>query len=603
MNRSTYLVCITPRDAATSERLRAFLGRLQPSLTTLVDAPGVIILGDANAASLTLPGGRGLIWGHLFEQVTFARVTDGVRPALLQPADELLRSHWGGYVAIRSFGDAVEVLRDPSGAVACYHAEIDGAHVVTSRPDLLLEHGLLLPAIDWTIVAQSLCYRDLRPARTALRGIDEVLPGMMLELRAGRAQSRCAWSPWTFAEPGPQSSDPATAAATLRACAMGSIGAWVDCFEAPIIEISGGLDSSLVTAGAAAVSTAASCITFGPAEGDPDERPWARAVAARTGLPLQELTPDASIVDIARTDSADLPRPCARALSQAFDAPLQALGRLQGADAFLGGGGGDSIFCLLHSALPVVDRWLEAPPHIAPGKRRHVWSIIAIQNHLEGYGREAIAPLVAPLMSQPILETCLTIPTWLWCSGGNNRAVAREAFRDLLPAAVIDRRTKVAFNGLVHRVIRASLPTLREILLGGVLARQGLIDTQTLEAHLKTVTTNDEKLPELMALVEVEAWSRHWESLSYTSPSFPGRSCSYSATSAQAATAPVKMLSNRVAGGGCEMPGSRRRSRRSSNRSELIALASSIAWKRPSRLARSGAKARRSSIASARAAW
>lgn len=580
MNRSAFLACVTARDAPVPDRLRALLDGLRPTLALLVDRSGLTVLGDASAASLVLPDDQGIVWGHVFKRDGFARVMDGESPTLIQRAEEFLRTHWGGYVAIRTLGNTVEVLRDPSGAVACYHAQIDGAHLLTSRPDLLFDYGMLKPEIDWSVVAQSLVYRDLRPARTALRGIDEVLPGVVLEIRGARAESRCGWSPWAFAEPGRRSTDRAAAAAMLRDSAMGSISAWVDCFNVPIIEISGGLDSSIVAAGSATASSSPTCITFGPAEGDPDERPWARAVAARTGLPLQELVSAGSTIDMARTDSASLPRPCARALSQALDGPLQEFGRLLGADAFLGGGGGDSMFCFQHSAVPVIDRfryeglgrgifttaadiaqlartnvwnvlltalrysarpagrmpkpmtnpflashvrestpwpagnpWLEAPPHVPLGKRRHVWSIIAIQNHLEGYGRELVAPFISPLMSQPILETCLAIPTWVWCEGGNNRAVAREAFRDLLPAAVIDRRTKVAFSGIVHRVVRSQLPALREILFEGTLARERMLDTRILEAFLEQVSTSDEKLPELMALVEVEAWSRHWESL------------------------------------------------------------------------------------------
>lgn len=578
MNRSAFLACITPREAAVPDRVRDLLQRLQPALALLVDRPGLVAVGDAAAARIKLAGGRGIYWGHVFDRKTFTRVTDGGE-RLLRPPNEILRTLWGGYVAIRSFGDMVEVLRDPSGTVACYYAQIDGAHLITSKPDLLFDHGLLTPSIDWSIVAQSLVYRDLRPARTALRNIDEVLPGVALEIRGDRAQSHCCWSPWFFAQPARQTIDPTAAADTLRTTLTRAISAWSDSFQTPIIELSGGLDSSIVAA-AATRSRSTLCMTFGPADGDPDERPWARAVAARTGLSLQELVPDGSIIDLMRTDSASLPRPCGRALSQAFDGPLRELAQHLGADAFLGGGGGDSVFCFLHSALPVNDRlaqegfrlgllttaadiaqlartnvwtvlltalrysmqpasrmpkpmtnpfladhvrestpwpagnpWIEAPAEILPGKRRHVWSILAIQNHLEGHGREMVAPLISPLMSQPVLETCIGIPTWMWCEGGNNRAVARTAFRDLLPTAIVDRRTKVAFTGIIHRLVRAQLPALREILFSGTLARENMLDTKRLEAFLQGVAVSDDKLPELMALVEVEAWSRHWEAL------------------------------------------------------------------------------------------
>lgn len=580
MNNAAFIACVTGSARRTPDWLQHFLDALtaRHQLVPLVESDGLAILGDAGAAHLILRERRGVIWGHLFRRDTFSRIAQ-VPPAALAELEtgEFLDTFWGGYVAIRVRGDGVEILRDPSGTVACYHFERDGVHLVTSRPDLLFEHGLVAPSIDWTVIAQSLAFRDLRPAQTALRGVSELLPGVCLTVQRNAASARCAWTPWRFAARDAQFVDSATSIAELRDVGSAALQSWGECFDRPLIEISGGLDSAIVAAGLSGVADA-HCLTFGPAPGEADERPWARAVAAHLGLPLEEMLADAAVVDIELSDAWRQPRPCARALSQAFDRAIQAFARKRGADAFLGGAGGDSMFCLLHSALPVLDRiraegfgravfetaadiarlsrtnawavlliavrrsmqpvkvlptpmvnpflaedvratlpwpagnpWLRAPDDIAPGKRRHVWSIIAIQNHLEGYGRESFAPFIAPLMSQPIFETCLRIPSWHWCIGGNNRAVAREAFRDALPAAVIDRRSKVAFNTLVHRVIAANLPRLRDMLLGGALARERLIDRKRIERYLSDELSKGVLLPELMALVDVEAWVRHWE--------------------------------------------------------------------------------------------
>jgi asparagine synthase (glutamine-hydrolysing) len=579
MNNSAFVAFIKAPGEAPPEWLRPLTDALYISddLEVLLDAPELTICGSAKAAHLVLPAERGLIWGHIFNRDDYSRIIDSARSELLDCSiDTLLAQYWGGYVLVRMVDGGVEVLRDPSGTVACYHTEHEGVHIVTSRPDLLFGHGLIAPSIAWTIIAQSLVYRDMRAAQTALRGINELLPGLLLTVRAGRAVTRCAWSPWRFAEQAAQISDSEYATTELREIATAVLRAWGDCFERPLIEISGGLDSAIVAAGLASAA-GATCLTFGPAPGDANELPWARAVATQLALPLTEMVADFTTVDIGQSDAWRQPRPCARPLSKAFDRPIQALALELGADAFLGGAGGDSMFCLLHSVLPVIDRlnaegpgrgvlqtaadiarlaraniwsvlltalrrsvrgtgsmpspmtnpflarhaaetlpwpsgnpWIEAPDGIAPGKKRHIWSIIAIQNHLEGYGREAIAPYLAPLMSQPIFETCVRIPSWHWCLGGNNRAIAREAFRNILPDSVIDRRTKVSFNALVHRVIRAKLPELRGMLLEGALARQDLIDRDLVERYLGGRAKGD-LLPELMALIDVEAWVRHWE--------------------------------------------------------------------------------------------
>ncbi len=580
MNRSAYVVLVGA-EGSPSARLAQLAERLRDDrLTPLLDAPGLVILGDPGAAWIALPNQHGMIWGHLFDRTRTTRITNPEAEGLNVPSERFLQHFWGGYLAVWRRADGVEILRDPSGTISCYHAELDGIHLLTSQPALLAQKGLLTPAIDWTIVAQALVYRDLRPAQTALRGISELLPGTRLRIRDGRAQESCAWSPWAFATRESQVTDTAAATKAVRAAIGNTLKAWSTCFTNPLLETSGGLDSSIVAAGFAD-NAGASCLTFGPAAGDSNELPWARAVASHLGLELVELLPAEDLIDITRSDASDLPRPCARILSQALDRQIKELGLARGADAFLGGGGGDSIFCLLNSALPVVDRyqeeglgsglfhtaadmaqvartdiwtvlraavpralrrqspmprpmtnpfvsrdarhalpwptgnpWIEAPDGIAPGKRRHIWSILAIYNHLEGYGREAVAPYLSPLMSQPIFEACMAIPTWLWCRGGNNRAVAREAYRDCLPASIIDRRTKVSFNGIVHRVIEANLPAVREMVLDGALAHERIVDRAAIEAFLSTRLASGASLPEIMALVDVEAWSAGWLSRS-----------------------------------------------------------------------------------------
>lgn len=572
MNRSAYLA-IAGHAGPPPERLRPLLDRLhQDNRARLVDVPGLLVFGDPIASHLILPNAGGLIWGHLFDGLTNSRVLSSRNPGLDADGTTFVSRLWGGYLAIRCREAGVEILRDPSGTVSCYHAALDGVHILTSRPALLFEAGLLTRSIDWTILAQTLVYRDLRPARTALRGISEVLPGTCLTIRGGTAQSSCLWSPWDFARPDQQITDMAIARERLGDTIDATLAAWSGCFSRPLLEISGGLDSSIVATGFGG-HPGARCLTFGPAPGDSDERPWAREIAKHLGLPLTELRADEARIDIKRSDASDLPRPCARVLSQALDRPIQAHAQTHRTDAFLGGGGGDSMFCLLHSALPVVDRyrheglsaglfhtaadiaqitrtdvwsvlraavprafrraspmprpstnpfvsedarnglpwpegnpWLAAPSGIAPGKRRHVWSILAIYNHLEGYGREAIAPCLAPLMSQPIFETCMAIPSWLWCHGGNNRAVARGAFRQTLPSAIIDRRTKVSFNGIVQRVLDTHKGSVRETILDGALAREGIIDRDAVDRFLGLPLASGTVLPEVMALVDLEAW-------------------------------------------------------------------------------------------------
>jgi asparagine synthase (glutamine-hydrolysing) len=577
VNVAGLAVLVQPPNHQPSTRIRQAIMAVADAhgLTPLIDDRDLLVLGDAAAPHIALPRGAGLIWGHLFDRATAARLLSA-QESMMAPADIFIANHWGGYLAIRRRGGSVEILRDPSGALPCYQAAIDGTQVFTSRPALLFDSGLCKPDIDWTVVAQSLAFRDLRPARTALRGVSELLPGMAATLTGNQLETRCLWSPWTFTGRSLEIDNMPTATALLHDTVQQCVAAWGSCFTRPIVEISGGLDSAIVAAGLA--SSLPLALTFGPTIGDPDELPYARAIAGQLDLDLTTVSLDIADVDLQHSCAQDLPRPCARGFAQALDRPLQAQARAIGADAFFSGGGGDNVLCSLQSVLPAIDRihrygigpgayrtvvdiarlaqvtswqvlattarralrarrryptayrnrylseaatrdlpwpagnpWLEAEPAALSGKRKHVWSLTGIHNYLEGHDRLQIAPIVSPLLSQPVAELCLRIPTWLWCAGGNNRAVARAAFADRLPAPVIARRTKGAFDGFGAALIDANRPLLCELLLDGPLVREDLIARDRVAQALDRPLSDGEQIVDLLALADVAAWVNAWE--------------------------------------------------------------------------------------------
>ncbi len=469
------------------------------------------------------------------------------------------------------------MLRDPSGGVPCYAAEVDGTHVLTSRPTLLFDAGLLPIEFDWTIVAQALAYRDIKPARTALRGMTELLPGTVLRVSPSRIETECVWSPWQFTSANDEIADFSAAAAGLRHVLNTTVSTWAGVFRQPLVEISGGLDSAIVAACLAQAGIEPACLNFWPAAGDPDERPYARAIADRLTLSLTEVPLDIANVDLATSHARGLPRASARTFSQAMDGATRSRGAEIGADVYFSGTGGDCVFCHLHSALPVVDRyrrqglgaglwrtienvahlapatvwevtksafqqqrasrqrgltarrnrfmaretadglpwpadnpWLDIPEDVLPGKRRHISSLISIQNHLEGYARLEDGPIISPLLAQPVMELCIRIPTWLWCNTGRNRSVARAAFADALPAEVIARRSKGGFDGFGAELIDRNRSLMRDMLLDGALARQKLIDVAAVRQALERPLPDGEAIVELLALIDQEAWIDAW---------------------------------------------------------------------------------------------
>jgi asparagine synthase (glutamine-hydrolysing) len=163
------------------------------------------------------------------------------------------------------------------------------------------------------------------------------------------------------------------------------------------------------------------------------------------------------------------------------------------------------------SRQPAEHPWLEAPDQAFPGKAGHVAMLLRMQQHLDGYDRALPFTLVNPLVSQPIVETCLAIPTWSMCAGGINRAVARAAYASRLPPQILDRHSKAGPDSFIVELLTSRLGEIRERLLGGRLASQGLLDLDALggclgESRLHTAS----EYMRIMALLDTEAWIGHW---------------------------------------------------------------------------------------------
>lgn len=564
-----YLACLFERGATSC---------LEPLLADAVAAHGcrrrlaednMLLFAGEDLPVRALRQSPGWIVGHLFDSERCAASPELELGSPLD-ADRLIERVWGSYVLVAAAGATFEIIRDPSGGLACYHAKVGGTHYLTSMPHLLIDCGLVPVELDWTSVLHSLTRRTDRTPRTALRGIDEVLAGTRLTIGPRSTVARPVWDPLKFTRHDHEA-DPAE---RLRTALSSTLEAWGRSFHRPLIEISGGLDSAIVGAGLSPSARGASLITFAPAPGDPDETRYARAIAEHLGLPLEIARPCLHDVDLERSLSGDLPRPNARAFTQAADAQSLRYARAIGADAFVSGGGGDDVFGYLRTILPAIDRlevqgvramassaldiatmnhstlWdallrigrrlirrrpsvnrvdrrfiaaelaasseIPAPDSVRagclPGKAEHVRAVMTIHNYLEGHARSQFAPLLSPLLSQPIVECCLSIPSWEWCKGGRNRATARRAFRGRLPQIVLERRSKGRFDGFCAALLDANRERVRAMLLEGGLAQQGLLDRSAIEAALATPFPSADVVSRLLVLVDVESWTSSWAS-------------------------------------------------------------------------------------------
>jgi asparagine synthase (glutamine-hydrolysing) len=118
---------------------------------------------------------------------------------------------------------------------------------------------------------------------------------------------------------------------------------------------------------------------------------------------------------------------------------------------------------------------------------------------------------VNPLVSQPIIEMCLKIPTYFHANGDRDRALARRAFSQNLPHDVLCRTWKGGVEGHAKAMLMHNLGFFRELLLDGLLVKRGILDRSRLEIALSgRPTKSDAFNTEVFDYVGIEAWLQAW---------------------------------------------------------------------------------------------
>ena len=570
-----------PFSRAWIDDLAAQIVREQ-GLQAVFDHERLLVLADEAANAVAVAPNPGVVFGTLFCRDRSTPATpDRTIQVLHAESDQLphafLRSWWGGYVAL--FVDErranVHVLRDPSGGASCYQSDNQGVTFFYNDVSLPLSLGLIDTVLDAGQIAHHLAFPDLRLAATGVERVTEVLAGTEAIVGLdGRSVSRCAWTPWSFAAPDQQLGDREQAVELLRAETRSCAQSWASRSRSALVELSGGLDSSIVAACLRGQTEKVACVTLVTPDPSADERRYAQMVAQRIGAELATVDLRVEAADLNQSAGTLSPRPGRGVLSNVVDEALIQRSERLGVDAFFSGAGGDNVFCYLGTAAPASDvfktmglgrhfmgavgdlatlhrctfwtagalairkawrrprpwldqrrfllpgaapalphhhPWLEAPHNALPGKREHVAALMRIQSALDGKRRVRLAPVRYPLLSQPLVELCLRIPSWMWISGGRNRSVARDAFAGDLPPEILNRRTKGDFTGFCGAIFERNRSTIAELLLGGWLAGAGILDVAAIEAYLAAPgPARDDGFHRLLEIASVEVWARSW---------------------------------------------------------------------------------------------
>jgi asparagine synthase (glutamine-hydrolysing) len=96
-------------------------------------------------------------------------------------------------------------------------------------------------------------------------------------------------------------------------------------------------------------------------------------------------------------------------------------------------------------------------------------------------------------------------------AGGQDRGLARRAFRGDVPQPILGRIWKDRAGNFHDELIRRNCDWLREIFLDGVLVSERLLDRAALERVLSPGLVKSDVFPgELLRHLDTEIWARQW---------------------------------------------------------------------------------------------
>ena len=465
-------------------------------------------------------------------------------------------------------GPDLVLVRDHVGARTLFHARAGRTWAAASSLRTLRDWPALATGLHLPAVRSFLTFAYLPGAETLLRGVHEALPGRCLRLRPGGSSTEESfWEPAEVADDRPA----AEHAAELRALLEEATARRLPAAEPVGVLLSGGVDSSLVTAIAAKRHDGpvrSYSISFG--DELPNELAYSGLVAAHchtrhtvlrvSGEEVAARLPGTvALLDTPVGDPLTVPN---LLLAEAVAA--------DGARVVLNGEGGDPVFggpknlpmlifelhrddpapdararayldsyrkCLADLPVLLADdvhaELAGAPPltgHVAPYLRPDRMPSLLNQllhTNLRTKGAHHILTKVerltaasglegrAPLFDRAVVDHAFRIPPRLKLAGTVEKWILKEAVRDLLPATIVDR-PKSGMRVPVQQWLRGPLADIgHELLLGS--SASGLFHRDTIRSWLRREGT---LLPrhggKLWLVLTLELWLRSFEATRQT---------------------------------------------------------------------------------------
>jgi len=503
--------------------------------------------------------------------------TDDARSIVASGGSRLMSDYWGRYIAFLHDPQSGRrlIVKDPTGRFPCHFIEYGGVTVLFSRVGDFVALGVMPLTLDWTYVRTRVALggNDGAP----FSEVKDMLGGECIEFRGSAMTRAQIWNPRSFAGVSDLEDPVEAARLlrdAVKSCTHSWAGCSRDILlrlsgglDSSIV--AGCLRDALPV-------PEVTCLTYHYENSTADERPWARQALAGAPWWHVEVSLNQRLDLAPMLGSAVVLRPNYEASYLLLGPTDRAHALAAGADVVLTGEGGDSNFGsyaffsaldeyrrrhgvgtrLLRIAmdvalrrnttlwralkgLPADDRISESRQTIAEdvfraaltesSRYQHPWlgqqlsrNALEIVRYLtqDDFTQDPFATpgepqpdFVHPLLSQPVTELCLSLPSYLHFFDGRDRGLARSAFTADVPAAILQRQWKDVGPGFAEDVVLHNRALLKEVLLEGRLMREGVLNRGAVEASLSSTPAKAAACAmELLDLFTVEAWLSNWRS-------------------------------------------------------------------------------------------
>lgn len=517
-----------------------------------------------------------IIFGKLFEKKDSKSFQVNSNSQLDITLEELIKNYWGSYIAIIFDKDEVRVFRDPSASKESLWYKDNERRIIFSDIKSLYDKTKKRFEVNHEYIASTLYLSRVNNNRTALKNVFSLKPGYCLNVKD--CKEECVWSPVQFANNRNKDQDIKVLEAKLKDTIIDCIKTWGDVYDSVLLNLSGGLDSSIVAICLKLfnnITLNALNISFDSVVGD--ELKYAQELCEKYNIPLHVFKLINPKINL-KTRLSIFPyqhRPLKYGLGFECLEEEELLLKDKKVEAIFSGCGGDVLFQSMNSIFitqdyyrdhglkglfnisrrvaELTDRtvwdiytksisnkyfqgrkylyegsvnselinnkysliinndyvshpWHHSISNLNNGKKFQIAGLIDTENFYTYRKTSEYVDIVHPLLSQPIIELCLSIPSYILMPNLINRGLLRNAFKSYLPNSTYLRRSKGKIGNFYDELIKYNYEDICSTLNDGNLINSEILSKEWLDQNMKKGIADQNIRMQLFQLMTTETW-------------------------------------------------------------------------------------------------